>query len=106
MLATIAVLALGVAPLFAHEAFRIVGTVTKRQAAQLGVKTKQGRTVWVELTKATIILRDKTKVAVTELKPGLTVVVDALGDDDSDLTAKQVRIVPAIPAGPAPKTSR
>ena len=82
--------------LVAHEAFRIVGTITKRQGTQLGVKTKAGRTVWVELKKTTIILRDKTKVAATELKPGLSVVVDALGDDDSDLEAKQVRIVPPI----------
>ena len=96
-LATLIVLVLGAVPARAHEAFRFVGTITKRAGRQqLGVKTKEGRTVYVELKKTTIVLRDKTKVPATELKPGLSVVVDALGDDDSDLTAKQVRIVPAI----------
>ena len=95
-LTTLLVLAIGTASLLAHEAFRIVGTITTMKPTQVGVKTKQGRTVYVELTKKTIVLRDKTKVPATELKAGLSVVVDALGDDDSDLTAKQVRIVPAI----------
>ena len=105
-LATLTALALGVSPLRAHEAFRIVGTIATRQGTQLGVKNKQGRTVYVELTKKTIVLRDKTKVPATELKPGLSVVVDALGDDDSDLTAKQVRIVPAIVSPSAKETPR
>jgi hypothetical protein len=104
--ATLIVLLLSALPIRAHEAFRIVGTITKHQATQLGVKTKEGRTVYVELKKTTIILRDKTKVPATELKPGLSVVVDALGDDDSDLTAKQVRIVPAIAQAPAKGTPR
>lgn len=80
----------------AHEAFRIVGTVATLKPTQIGVKTKQGRTVYIELTKKTMVLRDKTKVPATELKTGLSVVVDARGDDDSDLTAKQMRIAPAI----------
>jgi hypothetical protein len=96
ILATLIVFVLGAVPTRAHEAFRIVGTITKHEGTQLGVKSKAGRTVYVELKKTTIILRDKTKVPATELKPGLSVVVDALGDDDSDLTAKQVRIVPTI----------
>lgn len=95
-LATFIALALGTAAPRAHEAFRIIGTVATMKPTQIGVKTKQGRTIYIELTKKTIVLRDKTKVPATELKTGLSVVVDALGDDDSDLTAKQVRIVPAI----------
>ena len=104
--ATLIVLGLGAISVRAHEAFRIVGTIATRQGAQLGVKNKQGRTIYVELTKTTIVLRDKTKVPATELKPGLSVVVDALGDDDSDLTAKQVRIVPTIVSPPAKGTPR
>ena len=95
-LATLIFLAIGATGVRAHEAFRFVGTVASIKATQLAVKTAQGRTVYIEMTKKTIVLRDKTKVTATELKPGLSVVVDALGDDDSDLTAKQVRIVPAI----------
>ena len=105
-LTTLIVLALGSTALRAHEAFRIIGTIATMKPTQVGVKTKQGRTVYIELTKKTIVLRDKTKVAATELKPGLSVVVDALGDDDSDLTAKQVRIVPAIAATPATRSPR
>ena len=103
---TLLVFALGALPARAHEAFRFVGTVAKIQGTQLGVKLKAGRTVWVELKKTTIILNDKTKVPASALKPGLSVVVDALGDDDSDLTAKQVRIVPAIVPPPAKGTPR
>ena len=98
---TVFVFALGVLPARAHEAFRFVGTVVKVQGTQLGVKLKIGRTVWVELKKSTVVLKDKTKVPASALKAGLSVVVDALGDDDSDLTAKQVRIVPAIASPPA-----
>jgi len=101
VLATVCLLGLGAISIRAHEAFRIVGTITTMKATQVGVKTKEGRTVYAELTKKTIVLRDKTKVPATELKLGLSVVVDALGDDDSDLTIKQVRIVPAL--SPAPK---
>ena len=104
--ATVIAVAVSAASLGAHEAFRFVGTITKHEGVQLGVKTKEGRTVYVELKKTTIVLRDKTKVPATELKPGLSVVVDALGDDDSDLTAKQVRIVPAIAPAPAKRTLR
>ena len=100
--AALMVLACPPLTLRAHEAVRIVGTVTRFEAPQLGVKTSQGRTVYVEVKKTTIVVRDKTRVPATALKPGLSVVVDALGDDDSDLTAKQVRIVPAI-APPAAK---
>lgn len=103
---TLLVFALGVLPARAHEAFRFVGTVAKVQGTQLGVKLKIGRTVWVELTKSTVILKDKTKVPASALKAGLSVVVDALGDDDSDLTAKQVRIVPAIVPVPSKGTPR
>ena len=99
--ATLIALGLGAIPIRAHEAFRIVGTIATRQGTQLGVKTREGRTVYGALTKKTIVLRDKAKVPATELKPGLSVVVDALGDDDSDLTIKQVRIVPAIAPPPA-----
>jgi hypothetical protein len=104
--AALIVLACPPATLRAHEPVRIVGTITTFAAPQLGVKTKQGRTVYVEVKKTTVVVRDKTRVPVTALKPGLSVVVDAHGDDDSDLTAKQVRIVAASPAPAAKGTPR
>jgi hypothetical protein len=65
----------------AHEAFRVVGTLAKVQGTKLGVKLTVGRTVWMELTKSTVILKDKTKVPASALKEGLSVVVDALGGE-------------------------
>jgi hypothetical protein len=93
LLATL--VALAAVPAGAHDVVRITGTITKCEPAQLGVKTKVGRTVYVELTKTTIVLRGTTKVPAASLKPGMSVVVDARGNDDSDLAAKQVRIVAA-----------
>ena len=52
------------------------------------------QTIKVKLTAQTLITRDKNKVAKSELKAGLSVVVDALGDDYSDLEALEIRIVP------------
>jgi hypothetical protein len=66
------------------------------QDHQIDVKQKDSRTVLIAVNKETLITRDKKKVAASELKKGGSVVVDALGDDLDDLTALEVRIVPAI----------
>ncbi len=89
-------LALVAWPVSAHEEFRIIGTLTRVQDRQIDVRTKDSKTIAVKLDKQTVVTRDKKKVAVTQLKNGQSVVVDALGDDESDLLALEVRIVPAI----------
>ena len=92
------------APLLAHEHFRIIGTVTKLESRQVDVKNKDGKTTSMSIDKQTKVTRDKTKVAVAELKAGQSVVVDAYGDDEFDLLAVEIRIVPAIaPKAPAKK---
>ena len=87
-----------VAPVMAHEEFRVVGVVTSRQPTQFVVKTTAGKSFSMELNKQTSVTRDKKKVDASELKVGQTVVVDAYGDSEADLLALEVQLVPPIPA--------
>jgi hypothetical protein len=100
---TITMLVLSVTPLFVHDEFRIIGTVTKQQDSAIDVKTKEGKTISIALNKQTLISRDKKKVSLTELKTGRYVVVDALGDSEADLLALEVRLVPPPSSGAPPK---
>ena len=92
------VLLLGVTSLCAHDQFRIIGTLTKAQPTSLEVKTKEGKSVAIELNRETLITRDRKKAEFADLKVGGSVVVDALGDTFDDLVALEVRIVPPIAA--------
>jgi threonine dehydrogenase-like Zn-dependent dehydrogenase len=83
-------------PLSAHDDYRIIGVITKVQPSKLDVKSKGGKNHSIKLNKETFINRDKKKVGATELKPGLSVVVDATGDSESDLLALEIRIVPPV----------
>ena len=102
ILGILASLVIGVAPLAAHDDYRIVGTVTKIKDKQIDVKTKEGKTFSIGMNDLTLVKRDKTKVDAAELKVLASVVVDARGDTESDLMADEIRIVPAI-ATPAKK---
>ena len=86
------------ATLFAHEHFRIIGTITKHQDSTIAVKKKDAKITEIRLDKQTEINRDKKKVQVSELKVGQSVVVDAYGDTEDDLLALEIRIVPTIGA--------
>ena len=88
------------ATLFAHDEFRFVGTITERVDDTLTVKTQQGDVVAMGITKNTLIYRNKKEVPVTELKPGRTVVVRALGDSLDSFEVFEITIVPAIKAPP------
>jgi hypothetical protein len=100
----LAVLLLAALPVFAHDEVRVIGTVTKKQDSSIQVKTAAGKTFSIALNKETKISRDKKKADAAELKTGVSVVVDALGDSESDLVAQEVRIVPAItPSAAKPK---
>ncbi len=86
---------LGVAPAWAHDDYRIIGTVLKVSAGTLDVKqTKDGKTISMKTDAATLVTRDKKKVSSAELKTGTNVVVDARGDTLQDLVVLEVRIVP------------
>jgi hypothetical protein len=94
------------APLGAHERFRIIGTVTKVEARAIDVKKKDGKTTSMSMDKQTKVNIDKKKATTSDLEVGQSVVVDAYGDDESDLLAVDIRIVPPIaPKAPAPKTA-
>ena len=93
-----AVLLAAALPTLAHDEVRVIGAITRKQDASIQVKTAAGKTFSIALNKETRISRDKKKAEASELKPGVTVVVDALGDSESDLVAQEVRIVPAITA--------
>ncbi len=89
-------LIVGMAPAAAHDDYRIIGTVAKVSAKTLGVKqTKDGKLISMSTDEATVVTRDKKKVSATELKTGLSVVVDARGDSLEDLVVLEVRIVPS-----------
>src|SRR5688572_15170154 len=83
---------LGAIHLSAHEKFRIVGTVIKTHAAQLDVKAADGQTYEIDMDAKTRVTRNKKKVAVSELKAGRSVVVDALGHDMFDLVAVEIQL--------------
>ncbi len=89
-------LIVGMAPAAAHDDYRIIGTITNVTANTLDVKqTKDGKTISMATDEATLVTRDKKKVSATELKAGLSVVVDASGDSLEDLVVLEIRIVPS-----------
>ena len=102
--ALLIVLAVAASAVSAHVTFRVIGTITKVTATELHVKTKDGKTFAMELTRRSVIrrLREEKKLPISALKAGQTVVVDAFNayaedpDDDSELEALDIRIVPPI----------
>jgi hypothetical protein len=94
--AAVVALTLAAVPSFAHDDFRVVGTVTKHQHSEIAIKNAAGKTTVIRINKQTEISRDKKKVDATELKVGQSVVVDAYGDSEADLLALEIRIVPPI----------
>jgi biopolymer transport protein ExbD len=96
----LALLIVGATPSWAHDEFRFVGTLVKVELPQQRVSVKfkeadgKDETVQIALKKDTEITRDKKKIDRSQLKAGLSVVVDALGDDYDNLEAVEIRIVP------------
>lgn len=97
ILALAAVVTFGAVQAFAHDEYRIIGTVTAWQNSQLAVKSREGKMFSIKLDGETGVYRDSKKVAAAELKAGRYVVVDALGDSEADLLALEVRIIAALP---------
>ena len=87
---------------YAHDHFRVIGTITKLEKTQFEIKDKNGKLMTIYTDKKTKVTRDKKPVAITTLKIGASVVVDAYGDDESDLLALDIRIVPSL----APTTTK
>jgi hypothetical protein len=88
-----------VATTVAHERFRFVGSVvkmdrTKNVLTMKTIENKKELVLQIAIKAKTAIDRNGKKAAAAELKPGLSIVVDALGDDYDDLEAEAVKIVP------------
>ena len=84
----------------AHVNFCVVGAITKVEPDKLGVNTK-GKTVGIEMNADTKVTRNGKQVPRTELKPGLSVVVEACGDKIEELLAVEIKLVPPLPVLPA-----
>jgi hypothetical protein len=87
--------------IFAHDELGFTGTLVAVDTTKnrITVKYKENgkdETVVVVLTPKTAITQNKVKVAKTTLKAGLSVVVRALGCEDQDPEATEIRIVPAL----------
>ena len=99
---TVAVLLMiivGASHLWAHDDFRVIGTLMKHANSKIEVKKREGKTVSIRLDKQTAIVRDKTQVTPSELQLGQSLVVDAYGDTEDDSLAIEIRIVPPIRSG-------
>lgn len=93
-LAAIAVFLVFVAtPTVAHEKFKIVGTVVKIHAEQIDVKAVDGATYEIDFLDSVPVTRKTKRVARTEVKAGVKVIVNALGHDVFDLEAVEVQLV-------------
>ena len=90
--ATVILVALALGTTSAHEKIKIVGTIVKVQATQLDVKAVDGATYEIDMNETTQVMRELKKVPRSELRPGLRVVVDALGHDMFDLEAVLVTL--------------
>jgi hypothetical protein len=98
ILSSVIALALGASSASAHEEFRLIGTITGEADSKLVVTEKSGRVVHVGLDGTTYIHRDSQRVDASEVTEGSNVVIDAWGDDYSDLLALEIRLVPSITA--------
>jgi hypothetical protein len=99
--AVVTIFVAGAAPLWAHDDFRIIGTLMKHENSKIEVKNKEGKVISVRLDKQTAISRDNKKVPPSELRAGQSLVVNAYGDTEDDSLALEIRIVPPIRAGGA-----
>ena len=93
---TVTGLILGGVNAFAHEEFRVIGTLLSHQDSRIAIQGTDGRTMLVQLDKQTAITKDGHPADAAELTVGRSVVVDAFGDSEADLLALEIRIVPLI----------
>ncbi|MFP6828606.1 MAG: hypothetical protein VCC36_06140 [Gammaproteobacteria bacterium] len=92
----VSALALGAGHAFAHEDFRVIGTVMSHQDSSIEVQSRDGTMTSIRLDRQTLITRDTKTVAAAQLEIGVSVVVDAYGDSTNDLLALDIRIVSPI----------
>ncbi len=91
----VAALIVGMAQVRAHDEERISGTVAQVTLTALSVRQQNGRAISVKLVPSTKVTKNGQKASVLDLQIGLAVAVDAHEDDDENLVAVEVRIVPS-----------
>jgi hypothetical protein len=81
----------------AHEghAHKVMGTVTARNGNDVELKTPDGKSLTVVLTGKTTFSRNKQKVDGADVKAGVRIVVDVVGE--KDMTAKAVTLSALVP---------
>jgi hypothetical protein len=94
ILASFVVILCGAVLLRAHDVYRIVGKITELSNTSLSLMEENGQTIGVKLRGGTQVWRAMKKVPRTELKVGLNVEVRGWGEDDRDLEAMDITIVP------------
>jgi len=79
---------------FAHEKFKIVGTVAALKKDEIAVKSIDGATYEIDFTDSAVVTdKHHKKIDRLNVKVGEKVIVLALGHDMFDLEAYEVQLV-------------
>jgi hypothetical protein len=82
----------------AHDEYRVIGTITEQKGDALVVKAQDGRIANIRVNEKTELSKETGTATKADLKVGRFVVIQAYGDDYSDMLALEIKLVPA-PAG-------
>lgn len=86
----------------AHDEGRVIGTIAEVKGDALVVKAQDGRVANIRVDAKTELSQDAHKADRSEIKVGRFVVIQAYGDDYSDMLALEIKFVPP----PAGKTTK
>jgi hypothetical protein len=80
--------------LYAHEKFKIVGSVVALKKDEIAVKAIDGATYEIDMDEGAVVTdKNHKKIDRSHLKVGASVVVLALGHDMFDLEAFEIQLV-------------
>ena len=100
--ATALLLTLAAGEAAAHDGHihTIMGTVMARDDKHLEVRTPSGEVLSIAVTEKTTTVRDKKKIAFSEVQVGRRVVV-GIGNGEDPLIAGEIQVGPSPAAAPA-----
>lgn len=101
-MAALMIATLGAGAALAHDGHihTIMGTVMARDDKHLEVKTPSGEVLSIAVTDKTTTVRDKKKVAFSEVQVGRRVVV-GIGNGEDPLIAGEIQVGVVAPSAPA-----
>jgi hypothetical protein len=87
------VLVLGAGAAWAHEGHThtIMGTVMARDATHVDVKTPGGEILSIALDGKTVVVREKRRASISDVRVGRRVVVD-IGNGEDPLIAGEIQV--------------